>query len=205
MNKLLKKSDWLNEDIDDQQIINFGVNSYLIKTICEGSQWEQLIYDVDKGHKSRLKRKSNPFFHKFYAPIINYKSLFLNHICLIARRDCDGKLLQSSTNYRLTIPYPVPTKLSWSLIVCPTENYDKAIINASRHAIRSSNNKLIYNTDGSLDIYIGVDAPQSYHWQWVDTRNYSGCFFVLFKIYVPTEEAFNGTWLLSNIECIKPI
>lgn len=56
----------------------------------------------------------------------------------------------------------------------------------------------IVNSDGSVDITFGPDAPDGQS-NWIRTLPDRG-WFPIFRFYSPTEEFFDRTWKLDDIE-----
>jgi hypothetical protein len=112
--------------------------------------------------------------------------------------DKDGHSLDGGKNYRLTVPANPPVKLYWSATA-----YDRAthaLIRDQRWASRSSHTPgLQKNTDGSVDVYFGPEAPASKESNWVPTKA-DGGFEVLFRLYGPEKPFFEKQWKLPDIE-----
>ena len=63
-------------------------------------------------------------------------------------------------------------------------------------------NPLVYNDDGSVDLYFGPEAPAGQDGHWIQTVPGKG-WFCLLRIYSPTEEWYEGTWVPGEIELVK--
>jgi len=57
------------------------------------------------------------------------------------------------------------------------------------------------DTDGSIDIYFGPGSPSDGR-NWLRTVPDKG-FFVILRLYGPTEAFFNQTWRPGDLEAIK--
>jgi len=116
---------------------------------------------------------------------------------LLTIADKDGRLLDSGTTYRLTVPANAPVTQYWSATV-----YDRAThapIRNARWPSRSSHTPgLQKNADGSVDVYFGPRAPAGKESNWVPT-NTDGGFEVLFRFYGPEKPLFDKTWKLPDI------
>jgi hypothetical protein len=55
------------------------------------------------------------------------------------------------------------------------------------------------NADGSFDMYFGPAAPAGQESNWIETVPGRG-FYVMFRLYSPTEPLFDGTWALPDVE-----
>ena len=121
-------------------------------------------------------------------------------IYLASYVDSNGNWLDGANNYRLHVLPDVPAAAFWSITV-----YDVAtrclIDNGREIADKSSPMELLENADGSIDIYIGPDAPTEEEKldNWIPTVA-GKAWFAYFRFYSPTEEYFNGSWVLPDIE-----
>lgn len=104
-------------------------------------------------------------------------------------------------SYRLHVPANPPAEDFWSITVC--DNVTRSMVqNKSNKAALSSKNKLMSNSDGSVDLYFGPTAPKGRESNWIDTRPAKG-FFVWFRAYSPTTAYFEKSWSLPDVEEIK--
>ncbi|WP_248148402.1 DUF1214 domain-containing protein [Microbacterium aoyamense] len=107
-------------------------------------------------------------------------------------RDGDGAYLEGGTSYRLRVPLPVPAGLFWSLTVYDAETRSQIDTPQGNAALRS-----LFELDGQLagdhiDLHFGPNAPAD-EAPWVQTLPGRG-WFAYFRIYGPSEAAFDGTW-----------
>ena len=120
---------------------------------------------------------------------------------LLAIADSNGRLLDGSAAYRLSVSAAVPVSQYWSATV-----YDRAThapIRNTRWPSRSSQTPgLQKNADGSVDIYFGPKAASRGESNWVPT-NAGGGFEVLFRFYGPQKPLFDKTWRLPDIEKVQ--
>jgi len=66
----------------------------------------------------------------------------------------------------------------------------------------SSIDKPVTNADGSTDIYVGPTAPKGHEKGWLRTVPGKG-YFVILRLYSPTQPYFDQTWKLGDIELLK--
>ena len=112
--------------------------------------------------------------------------------------DKDGRPFDGATTYRLRVPANPPVSLYWSATVYDRRNH--ALIRGLPHASRSSHlHDLQQNTDGSVDIFFGPQAPEGKASNWIPTKP-DGQFEVLFRLYGPQQALFDKTWRLPDIE-----
>ncbi len=126
------------------------------------------------------------------------KHLGAGQFYLMAAKDKDGRALDGACNYRLNVPADAPVRQYWSATV-----YDRAthalIRDVSRPSCSSQSQGLQKNSNGSLDIYFGPNAPAGKESNWVPTSP-NGKFEVLFRLYGPEKPLFDKTWVLPDIE-----
>jgi len=110
-----------------------------------------------------------------------------------AYRDADGDYLSGGKTYKLNIPGPVPAANFWSLTLYDASNAS-GLQNGQPFPSIGSLDDLKYNEDGSIDLYFAPElpkgAPES---NWRRTVFGKG-WFVLFRLYSPTEPFFDGSW-----------
>ena len=69
-----------------------------------------------------------------------------------------------------------------------------------RYAI-GDRDTLVYNEDGSIDIYIQHDSPQGHESNWLPSPQ--GNFDILMRMYWPQESIINGTWNPPSVEQVQ--
>jgi hypothetical protein len=119
-------------------------------------------------------------------------------------RDANDDWLIGSNLYKLNIPANVPEKNFWSVVV-----YDALTRATIKNGVQPlpgisslSADKLLQNKDGSYDVYFGTKAPKGYENNWIKTNEGDG-FFLLFRLYSPTEPYFDKSWQLPDLEKIS--
>jgi hypothetical protein len=115
--------------------------------------------------------------------------------------DGSGHALSGDNNYRLHVPADVPATQFWALTVydCETAAF---IRNSPRVELNSYNREMRKNADGSVNLYLGPNAPALKESNWIYTapgRN----FLTLFRLYGPDKPLFDKTWRLPDIEKIN--
>ena len=119
---------------------------------------------------------------------------------LIAETDADGRFLSGANAYKLSLLKDIPAHLFWSVTV-----YDaltaSGLDNGQPFPSLNSMDKPATNTDGSTDIYFGPTSPGDGK-NWLRTVPGNG-YFVVLRLYGPTEPFFNQTWRASDIEKMR--
>lgn len=121
---------------------------------------------------------------------------------LATYRDSDGNRLMGSNLYRFTIPANVPVKQFWQLPIYSTTNRSFVQTNQGRATISSTDEGLVKNDDGSVDIYIGPQAPKGFEPNWIETNPGEG-WFTLFRLYGPLEPILRKEWVPNDIERVR--
>jgi hypothetical protein len=181
-------------------------NSYFPPPYYEGGHWYvPASPDVIEGmttlfanpDKYPIDSRGTAYSIAFFSA----KHLGAGQFYLMTFKDQEGRSLNGGNNYRLTVPANAPVKQYWSATA-----YDRAthaLIRKLPWASRSSQTAgLQSNDDGSVDIYVGPNAPAGKDSNWLPTSA-RGNFEVLFRFYGPDKSLFEKTWRLPDIEKIR--
>ena len=74
--------------------------------------------------------------------------------------------------------------------------------NKQKKADLSSRMDLITNKDGSVDLYMGPDAPKGKEKNWIPTVA-GKAWFPYFRLYSPKQAFLDRSWVLPDIEKAK--
>jgi hypothetical protein len=111
--------------------------------------------------------------------------------------DAAGEFLSGAKSYRLHLPNGIPAKLFWSVAV-----YDaltaSGLDNGQPFPSINTMDKPAANSDGSTDIYFGPLSPGGGK-NWLKTIPDKG-FFVILRLYGPTEPFFSQAWRPADLE-----
>ena len=136
----------------------------------------------------------------FYYTFSSAKRIDTDQFCLWSMKDSCRRFLDGRGTYRLNLPPRVPARHYWSIAV-----YDRAshafIRNLLRPGQSSLNTGIQRKADGSIDLYIGPDAPAGKDSNWIPTA-IGGQFEVCCRFYGPDQPLFDKTWNLPDIERI---
>lgn len=126
-------------------------------------------------------------------------------VYMTTKRDSNGDMLRADRNYVLHVPADVPVAQFWSLTLY-SENtrrpYDNGGTEISDVSLDSRMEQLQYNEDGSVDLYIGPDAPEGLESNHMATVEDDG-WFVYFRLYGPEEEFFDKSFTLADFERVE--
>jgi hypothetical protein len=119
-----------------------------------------------------------------------------------AYRDADGDYLSGGSTYKLNIPGPVPAANFWSITLYDAANAS-GLQNGQPFPSIGSLDKLKYNDDESVDLYFGPELPEGVPaTNWRRTVPGKG-WFVLFRLYSPTQPFFDDSWRPGDFEKIN--
>ncbi len=122
-------------------------------------------------------------------------------VYMAAYKDKDGDWLDGGVNYVLHVPPDAPAKTFWSITLYDVDT--RCLLqNEQKIADRSSRMDLIKNSDGSVDIYMGPDAPKGKEQNWIPTVA-GKAWFPYFRFYSPKQAFLDRTWILPDIEKAK--
>jgi len=116
--------------------------------------------------------------------------------------DKNGDLLFGHKNYKINIPANVPAKDFWSVVVYDPQTRSQLQTDQPYPSKNNKRDKLIYNKDGSVDLYFGPKSPKGKEANWIQTEP-TKAWFVLFRLYGPLEPWFKKTWQLNDFEIIN--
>lgn len=114
----------------------------------------------------------------------------------------DGNPLSGTRRYRLRFAKDQlpPVHAFWS--VCLLGDNGIPIPNPiDRQAISSGQTDIVYTSDGSLDILIQTDDPQSSHGNWLPSP--PGKFYLFLRLYLPKKVAIAGEYAPPMLEIVS--
>ena len=170
-----------------------------------GAQWRYVII-FDPSQESKYYTQIDERADYFYEAVTSSKGMTtkipgVGQAYLGAYRDRDGHVLDGSRDYVLHVPPNPPAKLFWSLTVYDTDQR-VLIDNGKGIADKSSRQDLVRNEDGSVDIYVGPNAPANKEKNWIPSVA-GKAWFAYFRLYGPLEPYFNGDFALSDFEPVR--
>lgn len=123
-------------------------------------------------------------------------------VYLAALWDSDGAPLSAGKAYKLHIPEDVPAKQFWALTVYGYATW-AFIYNPLGRVGLSSYDKptMKMNADGSVDIYVGPQAPNGLESNWIPTQGKRA--LPCLRIYGPEEVLWDKSFKLPDPELVK--
>jgi hypothetical protein len=116
----------------------------------------------------------------------------------LTARDENGHYLDGGSSYQLSVPYPVPASLFWSVTA-----YDAR----TRSQIQSPQGKAVLSSlletfqptaEETVELWFGPQPPSTKSAPWIQTTPKTG-FFLYFRIYGPQAASLNGLWKLNDL------
>ena len=116
--------------------------------------------------------------------------------------DSKGDFLEGDKSYKLNVPKDVPAKDFWSVVAYDPQTRSELQTSQPFPSKNNERDDLMVSTDGSVDLYFGPKAPKGKERNWVQTVPGKG-WFVLLRLYGPTEPWFDKTWRPGEIELVQ--
>jgi len=182
-------------------------NAYLF----EGKRWytgfigKDYQWLRDKGLGGRNMDARTLFF---YTATVNTPAMALEipgvgSNYAFATSDKNGDILYGEKAYKVNIPANPPAQDFWSVVVYDPQT--RSELQTPDQPYPSKNNKrdkLIYNEDGSVDLYFGPTLPEGKpEANWTQTVP-GKSWFVLLRLYGPLQPWFDKAWAPSDFELI---
>jgi hypothetical protein len=168
-----------------------------------GGHWTYPTYPalIDAVQKSYADPDHYPMDERgvsYSYAYIGIKRLGAGQFYLISIKDKAGHAFDGGKTYRLTVPPDAPVEQYWSLTA-----YDRQIHTLIKGVSRASRSSQIpelrKNADGSIDLFIGPQAPPGKDGNWLPTDP-ARKFELMFRLYAPTKALFDKTWRLPDVE-----
>ena len=120
----------------------------------------------------------------------------------IAFLDSNRKPFDGSATYRLRLPADAPVADFWAVTLYDPQTRSMLQTSQGNPSIDSVKSSPTVNTDGSVDLYFGPQAPSGKEGNWIQTVPGKGWFAIL-RMYGPLEGWIEQTWRPSEIEAMR--
>ncbi|MFL7891648.1 MAG: DUF1254 domain-containing protein [Anaerolineales bacterium] len=167
-------------------------------TAFVGGSYEWLV-DGGKGGRDLDARTLFFYLATVNTPAMSLKMIGVGSQYAAAAKDQDGNYLDGSKNYRLNIPAEPPAKDFWSVVVYDPQTRSELQTGQPYPSKNNKRDDLVYNEDGSVDLYFGPNPPAGFEKNWIQTIAGKG-WFVLLRLYGPLEPWFDKTWKPGEFE-----
>jgi hypothetical protein len=94
--------------------------------------------------------------------------------------------------------YMPPIDAFWSLSMYNATTFVFVPNPVNHYSLGDQTTGLMYNPDGSLDIYIQHDEPSGKGSNWLPTPN--GDFYLVLRMYLPGPKVLNGTYQITQVQ-----
>jgi hypothetical protein len=172
-----------------------------------GRQWQTGFiggsFEFADGAERMLDART--LFH-YYAtgitPAMAYAKPGSGSAYAAAFRDAEGRYLDGSKTYKITLPAAIPAGRFWSFVVY--DNQTRSLLETDQRlaGIDSNQSGLKPNADGSYTVWFGPNAPAGHEGNWVQTWPGKG-WNVLLRLYAPLQPWFDKTWKPGDFELVN--
>jgi hypothetical protein len=177
--------------------------------LYEGSYWKrgffggdyQFLLDGDGGERNLDARTSLFYMATLNTPAMTMKMVGAGSQYAWGDRDSSGSYLDGAKSYRLRLPANVPAKNFWSVVIYDPQTRSELQTGQPYPSKSSQTGELNGNSDGSIDLYFGPEAPVGVESNWVQTVPGKG-WFALLRLYGPLEPWFDQTWRPGEFEML---
>jgi hypothetical protein len=135
------------------------------------------------------------------TPAMATKTVGVGSQYLCTHTDANGVPLDGAKTYRLTIPANIPAKDFWSVIVYDSANRSM-MATSQPYPAQSTFTGVESNSDGTVDIWFGPEAPKGKESNWIETDPAKG-WTAIFRLYGPLEAFYDQSWMLNDIELVE--
>ncbi len=143
-------------------------------------------------------------FH-YYAtgvtPAMAYSKPGTGSAYAYATRDSQGRYLDGSKTYKITLPAPIPAGQFWSFMVYDGQTRSMLETDQKLAGLDSNQPGIKKNPDGSVTIWFAPKAPAGEEANWVQTMPGKG-WNSLLRLYAPLQPWFDKTWKPGDFELV---
>ena len=180
--------------------------------LAEGSHWKkgfvgdswEYLRDEGMGGRHLDARTHFYYFATVNTPAMAMKLVGKGSKYAWGYLDSKGNYLDGGKTYKLNLPKNPPVEAFLSVVVYDPQTRSELQTGQpfpAKNNVRDEDT-LVYNDDGSLDLYFGPEAPAGWEANWIQTVPGKG-WFSLLRLYSPTEAWFDREWLPGEFELVK--
>lgn len=187
---------------------NLQVNPRYTDVWWEGTSWYK-SFDFQIPQETETVQQIDERATWFYEAVGSTEGMVnptpgAGQVYMTTKRDANGDMLRADRNYTLHVPADVPVGQFWSVTLYSEGTrrpYDNGGTEISDVSLGSRTEGLQKNDDGSVDLYIGPDAPEGMESNHLKTVGDDG-WFVYFRLYAPEQAFFDKTFKLADFEVV---
>ena len=123
-------------------------------------------------------------------------------IYLAPTADSEGRALEAGKLYKIHIPQDIPAKQFWSITVYDDATWafiDNPLERSGLGQFNMPDMKV--NEDGSVDVYIGPEAPEGLESNWLPTSDRKP--YVWLRLYGPDEAFWDKSFVMPDVELVQ--
>ena len=144
-----------------------------------------------------IEGKALQYFQCTYVPKVLSDHPATQYI--MCMNDSKGNLLEAGKTYKVNVPANMPVKQFWALTVYDKATYSFIYSKTNRTTLSTYDlPNMKKNSDGSVTIYVGPEAPKGFENNWITTRGKRP--MPMFRLYGPTDEFNNKTFKMPDFE-----
>jgi hypothetical protein len=180
--------------------------------LYKGSHWKrgfvggsyEYLKDDGMGGRNLDARSFFYYFGTVNTPAMTWKLIGKGSQYAWGYLDANGDYLDGGKTYKLNLPKDPPAKKFISIVLYDPQTRSQLQTSQPFPSYNSEKGKgkVAVNDDGSVDLYIGPEAPAGKEANWLQTVPEKG-WFCLLRLYSPTEAWFDKTWRPGEIELVK--
>ncbi len=187
---------------------NLQVNPRFAEPYWKNTSWYKCFdFTIPQETETRVELDERATW--FYEAVTSTEGMVnpvvgAGQVYMTTKRDSKGNTFRADKTYKVHVPKDVPVAQFWSLTLY-SENtrrpYDNGGTDISSTSLDSKTPELIYNADGSVDLFIGAKAPAGFESNFMKTVGEDG-WFVYFRLYAPLQAFFDKTFSLADFAMI---
>jgi len=120
----------------------------------------------------------------------------------VASFDSKGRPFEGSKTYKFHLPPNIPASNFWSVIVYDKQTRLMIRTEQPWPSVFSTQKKMVYNQDGSIDTWFGPKVLPGKEHNWVMTIPGQGWNLIL-RLYYPLESWFDKSWRPWEVEEVE--
>lgn len=177
------------------------------RIVWQDRHWEWIAYGGNNGYYMDNYLDLTARERWFYQATLETPKMFMRKegsgsLYWLSAYDADANFLDGGKNYTLTVPTPVPAQLFWSVTVYDIDTRSELVNGEQLPVLSTLRQEFVPDTNGDITLYFGPDKPAEENVPWIQTVPGKD-WFVYFRIYGPTKDAFNNTWKLNDFQLVK--
>ncbi|ECB9830239.1 DUF1254 domain-containing protein [Listeria monocytogenes] len=195
------------EKADKMMFVNSFNTDDPAAIVWPGKNWEWAVYGENNDFYEKTYLNLPVRERWFYQATLETHMMFMHKVgfgsvYMLGVKDKEGNYLDGGKSYTLKVPTPVPTSIFWSVTVYEMDTRSEIVTEQFMPALNSIKDTFEVDADGNTTLYFGPNPPEDESLLWIQTVPDAN-WFTYFRIYGPTEPAFDNSWQLYDFEEVK--